>query len=70
MKKTHSIELREAINPWGPWSKPFKLVSAINYPGLYGACMHPVYTEDNGRIFYFTMTQWGPYNVFLMRELK
>ena len=70
MKKTHSIELREAINPWGPWSKPFKLVSAINYPGLYGAYMHPVYTEDNVRIFYLTMTQWGPYNVFLMRELK
>lgn len=66
-EKSRAIEIREAINPWGPWSEPFELASAGRYPALYGAYLHPEYVEDDGRVVYFTMSQWGPYNVFLMR---
>lgn len=66
-EKSHAIELREATEPWGPWSLPLRVASATRYPALYGAYMHPSLTEDNGRVFYFTMSQWLPYNVFLMR---
>lgn len=66
-EESRAIEIREAKNPWGPWSAPFELVSGERYPGLYGAYMHPEYVEDQGRVVYFNMSQWGPYNVFLMR---
>ena len=64
---TRSIELREAREPWGPWSTPFRVAHASRYPALYGAYMHPAYFEDDGRIIYFNMSQWLPYNVFVMR---
>lgn len=66
-ESSHAIELREATDPWGPWSPPLRVASATRYPALYGAYMHPWLTEENGRVFYFTMSQWLPYNVFLMR---
>jgi hypothetical protein len=64
---TRSIELREARDPWGPWSAPYQVAHASRYPGLYGAYMHPAYFEDDGRIIYFNMSQWLPYNVYVMR---
>ena len=63
---THNIEIRSAKEPWGPWSSAQTLVSASNFPALYGPFMNPKYILDNGRIIYFTMSQWGPYSVFLM----
>ena len=66
-EESRAIEIREAIEPWGPWSEPFELASGGRYPALYGAYLHPEYVEDDGRVIYFTMSQWGPYNVFLMR---
>lgn len=66
-EESRAIEIREAVNPWGPWSAPLELVSGGRYPALYGAYMHPEYVEDDGRVIYFNMSQWGPYNVFLMR---
>lgn len=60
------IEIREAEEPQGPWSEP-KLVACGNkYPALYGAYMHDKYIADNGKKVYFLMSQYGPYNVFLM----
>lgn len=64
---TAAIELREAREPWGPWSTPFRLAHASRYPALYGAYMHPAYFEEEGRVIYFNMSQWLPYNVFVMR---
>jgi hypothetical protein len=29
--------------------------------------MHPWLVENEGEVIYFTMSQWGPYSVFLMR---
>ncbi len=66
-EETHNLEIREGLTPWGPWGPAKTLVSAGRYPGLYGAFMLPEYTANDGRTIYFTMSQWGPYNVFWMR---
>jgi len=57
------IVMRTAINPEGPWSSPQVVVSSADYPGLYGGFIHP--WSVNGTL-YFTLSQWNPYNVFLM----
>jgi hypothetical protein len=58
------IIMRTATNPQGPWSGPQTVVTSADYPGLYGGFMHP--WSANGTI-YFTMSQWDPYNVYLMK---
>lgn len=60
-----AIVLREAPELTGPWSKPVTVVSADDYPSLYGAYLHP--WASDGEVIYFNMSQWGPYNVRLMR---
>lgn len=60
-----AIVIRESPDLTGPWSKPLEVVSADDYPSLYGAYLHP-WASDDGAI-YFNMSQWGPYNVLLMR---
>lgn len=62
-----AIMIREAPEMWGPWSAAQPLVSSQGFPGLYGAFMHPWYVEEEGKVIYFTMSQWGPYAVFWMR---
>jgi hypothetical protein len=57
------IVLREAPSPTGPWSGARTVVSSVNYPALYGGFMHP---WSSGPDLYFTMSQWNPYNVYLM----
>jgi len=64
MKK---LAIREAKELWGPWAPALLLVSSQAYPGLYGAYLHPWYVENDGETIYFTMSQWGPYAVFLMK---
>lgn len=61
------IVLREGITPWGPWGEAFTLVGMGDVPGPYAAYMHPRYTEDGGRVVYFTLSIWEPYNVFWYR---
>jgi hypothetical protein len=65
-ESSHNLEIREGMQPWGPWGPPRMLVSAQRYPALYGAFMCPSFIAEGGRIIYFTMSQFGPYNVFLM----
>lgn len=68
---TRAIEIREGLNPWGPWGKPFIVCRADQYPALYGAYMHPKYVANGGQTIYFAMSQFGPYNVFWMKaDLK
>jgi hypothetical protein len=64
---SHDLEIRESANPWGPWSKPYQLVSSREYPGLYGAFLNPLLVENEGEYIYFIMSLWMPYNVYLMK---
>jgi hypothetical protein len=61
------LVIREAQELWGPWGPALTLVSGKDYPGLYGAYLHPWYVENDGETIYFTMSQWGPYTVYLMK---
>jgi hypothetical protein len=42
------VLIREAQALWGPWSPALTLVSSQDYPGKYGAYMHPWYVEIMG----------------------
>lgn len=61
----YEITLRTADRPEGPWSPPYSVATGAAYPQLYGSFFHPI--SATGREIYFTMSQWLPYNVFLMR---
>ncbi len=56
--------IREGITPWGPWGDPIELISVADYPGLYSPYLNPRYVSDGGRTIHFTLSLWGPYNVF------
>lgn len=56
--------IRESATPWGPWGKAITLVSQVDVPGLYAPFMLPSYATNGGRTIYFTLSKWGPYNVF------
>ncbi|PZU44276.1 MAG: carbohydrate-binding protein [Microbacterium sp.] len=56
--------IREGLTPWGPWGDAIELVSATDYPGLYSPYLNPRYVANDGRTLYFTLSLWGPYNVF------
>lgn len=56
--------IREGITPWGPWNDPVLLASRSDYPGLYSPYMNPRYVTEGGRRIHFSLSLWGPYNVF------
>ncbi|WP_019853008.1 DUF4185 domain-containing protein [Actinopolyspora mortivallis] len=59
------IVLRTAPSLIGPWTDGQTLVSAEEYPALYGGFQHP-HGCDRPRI-YFTVSHWWSYNVDLFR---
>ncbi|EKT80915.1 hypothetical protein WSS_A19534 [Rhodococcus opacus M213] len=59
-----AIVLRESDSPQGVWSDGAPMVSAVEYPELYGGFIHPWSSGDD---LYFTMSTWSDYNVFLMK---
>ncbi|MBV8968360.1 MAG: DUF4185 domain-containing protein [Verrucomicrobia bacterium] len=62
-----SLVLLEGEHLWGPWTEPHTLVTAKEYPQLYGAFMTPSFLKNHGRTLYFVMSQYGLYNTFIMR---
>ncbi|MCA1736173.1 MAG: DUF4185 domain-containing protein [Actinobacteria bacterium] len=56
--------LSEGLAPWGPWSEPHVITTQAENPGLYAPFLNPRYTSEDGKTVYFTMSLWGPYNVF------
>lgn len=60
-----AIVVHTAPELTGPWSPPQPVVTAADWPGLYGAFFHPWSADDPDPCF--LMSQWGPYNVVLMR---
>jgi hypothetical protein len=60
-----AIVLRTAPELTGPWTDGQVLVSGRDVPALYGGYFHP--WGKDGTAVYWTLSQWGPYNVSLMR---
>lgn len=60
-----AIVLRTAPELTGPWTAGQVVVSGAEYPGLYGGFLHP--DSANGPKIYWALSQWAPYNVYLMR---
>ncbi len=56
--------VHEGLSPWGPWSAPHTITTQRETPGLYAPYMAPRYVSDDGRRVYFTLSIWGPYQVF------
>lgn len=46
------------------WSGETMIADGRDYAGPYGGYIHP---WANGKDLYFLMSEWGPYNVFLMK---
>ncbi|HEY7030550.1 MAG TPA: DUF4185 domain-containing protein [Thermomicrobiales bacterium] len=59
------IVLRTADCLTGPWSDEQMIVTSADYPQLYAPYILPRWND--GPDLYFTMSQFGPYSVFLMR---
>lgn len=62
----YAIVMRSAPRVTGPWSAETEIAKGGEYAQLYGAFIHPWSTS--GKDLYFLMSQWGPYNVFLMHS--
>jgi Domain of unknown function (DUF4185) len=58
------VVLRTAPAPTGPWGAPAVVASFADFPGLYGGFMHP---WSSGPNLYLALSQWTPYNVYLIR---
>ncbi|MGY1944935.1 DUF4185 domain-containing protein [Nocardia asiatica] len=61
-----AIVVRESDTPQGVWSQSTPTVSVLSYPELYGGFIHP---WSSGSDFYFTMSTWSDYNVYLMHSV-
>lgn len=63
-KADGTMLLRTADRPEGPWTTGEGVANSNDYPGLYGGYMHP---WSDGPNLYLAMTQWDPYNAYLIR---
>ena len=61
------IELRLADELTGAWSDPIVLATTADSPQAYGAFLTPSWISDDGLTFYFVMSQFGPYNTYIVR---
>lgn len=60
----YAIVLRSSSSLTDGWSDETEVVTGAEFPALYGGFIHP--WSNDGRDLYFLMSEWGPYNVFLM----
>jgi hypothetical protein len=61
---TQQIVLRTAPSPTGPWGPPQVVADSKQYPDLYAPYITPLWNDKKD--IYFTMSMYGPYQVFLM----
>lgn len=64
-QEKYAICYRSAARINGEWSEERILVSGADYPQLYGSYIHPASADSDE--LYYTMSEWVPYNVYLMR---
>ena len=62
-----SLTLLTSYRPDGVYSDAFTLLNQTDYNGIYGGLVAPCMLEDNGKSFYFTVSCWEDYNVFLVK---
>jgi len=62
-----AIQLRLAGDPWGAWGEPIEKGRGKGYAQIYGAFMTPSWISADGHSFYFVMSQFGPYNAYVMK---
>jgi Domain of unknown function (DUF4185) len=65
-----AVVMREAPRLTGPWSGQRVVVrggEGGEWPALYAPFIHPWSAASGEQDLYFAMSQWGPYNVFLLR---
>ncbi|TVP43561.1 MAG: DUF4185 domain-containing protein [Gemmatimonadales bacterium] len=60
-----AVVLRTAPELVGPWGAEKVVLTAEQFPGLYAPYIVPM--EHLGEEVLFSLSLWGPYNVFLMR---
>lgn len=60
-----AIVMRTAPSPTGPWAGAVVVTTASRHPQLYAPYIVP--GAETGADLYFTMSQFGPYQVALMR---
>ena len=60
-----------------PWERPTALTAVArtgafeDYASAYGTFMTPSWISDDGLTFYWVMSQFGPYNTYVMKaQLK
>jgi hypothetical protein len=61
----YSIVLRTADELTGPWSEERIVATGKEFPQLYAPYMLPKWND--GPDIYFTMSLFGPYQVYMMR---
>ena len=61
-----SIVVRTGDTLCGNWSTPKTIVTAAEYPSLYGSFVHPDFVEENGQTVYFIMSLFNEYNTYVM----
>ena len=64
-KNTVSFCMADEID--GTYSLPETLITNSEYAGLYGGMCHEKYSKNQGKTFYFFLSQWMPtYNTFVI----
>ena len=66
-EEKYAIVLRTAACLTGPWSEERTLVTGAEYPHLYAPYL--LARGNDGPDIFFTMSVFGPYNVYLMRTV-
>lgn len=61
----YAIVLRTADEITGPWSEDRVVATGVEYPALYAPYQFPKWND--GPEIYFTMSMFGPYQVYLMK---
>jgi hypothetical protein len=52
-----------AANPWGPWSRGYKVLTSGSGWGGYGISAHPGWSTKSNEL-YFSQGPNGPFNMF------
>jgi len=64
-EEKYAIVLRTADEITGPWSDEHVVATGVEYPALYAPYQFPKWND--GPDIFFTMSMFGPYQVYLMK---